>query len=185
MNYQNELNENQYAAVTSEAQHVRVIAGAGSGKTAVLKQRFLRILEAARGAASEEDFVKASNIVGITFTRKAAGEIKSRIRGAMLEAMNNGDEDFWRMQLKELEKASVSTIHGLCSKILRENPVEANLDPSFLIEEEFDYDAFKDECIRNFLRKELAENEYYDNEKAKVKEEYNKGRSSALENEEK
>lgn len=149
----------QQLAIDTIDRNVSVSAGAGSGKTAVLKQRFLRILEAARSAASEEDFVKASNIVGITFTRKAAGEIKSRIRGAMLEAMNNGDEDFWRMQLKELEKASVSTIHGLCSKILRENPVEANLDPSFLIEEEFDYDAFKDECIHNFLRKELAENE--------------------------
>ncbi|MDO4179323.1 MAG: UvrD-helicase domain-containing protein [Phascolarctobacterium sp.] len=164
----------QQLAIDTIDRNVSVSAGAGSGKTAVLKQRFLHILkkskeeiEQARGLTGKEniyslstyDGVKASNIVGITFTRKAAGEIKSRIREAMLEAMNEGDVSFWRMQLEDLERAQINTIHGLCSRILRENPVEANLDPNFVIAEETDYNAFKQECIRQFLRKELASDE--------------------------
>jgi len=164
----------QQLAIDTIDRNVSVSAGAGSGKTAVLKQRFLHILkkskdevEAAKGilgnnivySSSTYAGVKASNIVGITFTRKAAGEIKSRIREAILETMNEGDVSFWRMQLEELERAQINTIHGLCSRILRENPVEANLDPGFVIAEDTDYEAFKEDCILKFIRKELADTE--------------------------
>lgn len=165
----------QQLAIDTIDRNVSVSAGAGSGKTAVLKQRFLRILKESKyeidkkydsmgrtpiyTPASAYEGIKASNIVGITFTRKAAGEIKTRIREAMMEDMNSGDEVFWRMQLRELEKGQINTIHGLCSRILRENPVEANLDPSFVLSEDMDYEAFKEECIRDFLRKELRSEE--------------------------
>ena len=163
--------QDQQLAINTIDRNVSVSAGAGSGKTAVLKQRFLHILKESKykidkkceemgripvySPASAYEGIKASNIVGITFTRKAAGEIKTRIREAMMEAMNSGDEEFWRMQLRELEKGQINTIHGLCSRILRENPVEANLDPSFVLSEDMDYEAFKEECIRDFLRREL------------------------------
>ena len=144
--------DEQQMAIDNIDCNVSVSAGAGSGKTAVLKARFLHILDAGRSKG-----VKASNIVGITFTRKAANEIKSRIREAMLEAMHKGDEAFWEEQLRELEKAQINTIHGVCSRILKDNPVEANIDPSFLVAEEGDYDAFKTQCVWDFLREELAQ----------------------------
>lgn len=163
--------DKQQEAIDCIDRNVSVSAGAGSGKTAVLKQRFLNILkqsknklEAKKGPFSSNypftsynyEGVKSGNIVGITFTRKAAGEIKSRIRAAMLDAMNEGDVSFWRMQLAELERAQINTIHGLCGRILRDNPVEANLDPSFVIAEDADYETFKEEAILKFIRKRLA-----------------------------
>ena len=162
----------QQLAIDTIDENVSVSAGAGSGKTAVLKQRFLNILlasrkklEKAKGIMnpltpqydiSNYDGVKSSNIVGITFTRKAAGEIKTRIREAMLDAMNEDNTSFWRMQLDDLERAQINTIHGLCARILKENPVEAGLDPDFVVTEEGDYKAFKEECLHDFLRTSLA-----------------------------
>ena len=71
MNFQNDLNENQYNAVTTEAQHVRVIAGAGSGKTRVLTYRIAYLIS--------EWQVEPWKILAITFTNKVANEMKSRV----------------------------------------------------------------------------------------------------------
>ena len=71
MNYQNDLNENQYNAVTTEAQHVRIIAGAGSGKTRVLTYRISYLIS--------EMGVLPWKILAITFTNKVANEMKSRV----------------------------------------------------------------------------------------------------------
>ena len=71
MNYQNDLNDNQYNAVTTEAQHVRVIAGAGSGKTRVLTYRISYLIS--------ELQVEPWKILAITFTNKVANEMKNRV----------------------------------------------------------------------------------------------------------
>jgi ATP-dependent helicase/nuclease subunit A len=104
-----------------------VSAGAGSGKTSVLVARFLKLLS--RGMASNS--LSAHEILAITFTRKAATEMRTRIRKGIYDkiASDAQNEAYWRSQLAYLDRAQIGTIHSFCSSILRSNPVESNLDP--------------------------------------------------------
>ncbi len=173
------LNKEQNAAKTTIDKNVAVSAGAGSGKTRVLVERFLYILEqerlrqrpanalnkslseqeAAIGEERSQQF-DATNILAITFTRKAAGEMKERVRKGIMEklsaAISYADKEFWRGQLDALERAQISTMHTLCSRILRENPVEAQLDPAFQVAEGFDSKQFTEECLDSFLRRTIS-----------------------------
>ncbi len=120
----------QELAIHTIDSNVAVSAGAGSGKTRVLVERFLYILQQAQQ-------IEAAEILAITFTRKAAGEMKSRVRRLVEEKLASDTDGFWRRQLQSLERAQISTIHSLCSRILRENPGEAQLDTNFVVAEEF------------------------------------------------
>ena len=151
------LNPEQQAAKEAIACNVSVSAGAGSGKTRVLVERFLYILERAQVENNNQQELDAGNILAITFTRKAAGEMKERVRKGIEARLDDDDRGFWRKQLEALNKAQISTIHGLCSRILRENPVEAQLDPAFQVAEEFASAEFLEDCLDKFLRRELRE----------------------------
>jgi ATP-dependent helicase/nuclease subunit A len=109
------LNEQQLAAVEA-AGEVFVSAGAGTGKTAVLVERVVRAV-CDRG-------LDVDSILVITYTRRAAGELRTRIRAALLE---RGRHDLAR----ELDGAWISTIHGFCARLLRAYPLAAGLDPRF------------------------------------------------------
>ena len=109
------LNEEQLAAVEAEGS-VFVSAGAGTGKTSVLVERFVRAV-CDRG-------IDVESILVITYTRKAAGELRTRIRAALRE---RGRPDLAR----ELDGAWISTIHGFCNRLLRAHPFAAGLDPRF------------------------------------------------------
>jgi ATP-dependent helicase/nuclease subunit A len=105
-----------------------VEAAAGTGKTTALVGRIVAAL--ARGHA------ELDRIVAMTFTEAAAGELKLRLRGAIEKARLNEsrpqlERDRLRLALPKLEEARVSTIHGFCSDLLREHPVEAGVDPYF------------------------------------------------------
>jgi ATP-dependent exoDNAse (exonuclease V) beta subunit len=116
------------AIATALDDTIVVEAAAGTGKTTELVGRIVRIL--ARGPD------KVGNIVAVTFTEKAAGELKLRLREALDEARTNaaGDErDRLNQALQSLEDAHVSTIHGFCAELLRERPVEARVDPLFTV----------------------------------------------------
>ena len=115
MNYQNELNENQYNAVTTEAQHVRVIAGAGSGKTRVLTYRIAYLI-------SELD-VEPWKILAITFTNKVANEMKSRVLKMLPEVS------------KDL---TIRTFHSFASYFLRHEISILGFPASFTILDEED-----------------------------------------------
>jgi ATP-dependent helicase/nuclease subunit A len=107
------LNAEQAAAVEAGG-HVFLSAGAGTGKTTVLVERFVR---AVCDAGLDVD-----SILVITYTRKAAGELRARIRAALRE---RGRHDLAR----ELDGAWISTIHGFCNRLLKAYPFEAGLDP--------------------------------------------------------
>ena len=109
------LNDEQIAAVEADGS-VFVSAGAGTGKTSVLVERYVR--------AVCEHGVDVESILVITYTRKAAGELRTRIRSALRE---RGRPDLAR----ELDGAWISTIHGFCSRLLRAHPFAAGLDPRF------------------------------------------------------
>lgn len=143
----------QLKAIETIDTNVAVSAGAGSGKTRVLVKRFTYILK------QNANRIDASNILAITFTRKAAGEMKSRLRKSMNELAQEADGVFWRKQLLSLERAQITTIDGLCSRILRENPVEAQLDPGFIQAEEFEGTEFVLDSLQRFMRRELKKAE--------------------------
>src|SRR5215467_1939142 len=108
-------NAEQQAAIEARGE-VFVSAGAGTGKTAVLVERFARAVCA--------DGLDVDSILVITYTRKAAGELRSRIREALLA---RGRPDAAR----ELDGAWISTIHGFCLRLLKAHPFAAGLDPRF------------------------------------------------------
>ena len=115
MNYQNDLNENQYNAVTSEAQHVRVIAGAGSGKTRVLTYRISYLIS--------EFGVEPWKILAITFTNKVANEMKNRVIKMIPEASHD---------------LSIKTFHSFAAFFLRHEISVLGFPSSFTILDEED-----------------------------------------------
>lgn len=110
-----------------------VSAGAGSGKTAALVELYLRLLagETALGTPLAVD-----EIVAITFTEKAAGEMKERVRREVGHRRSGENGPFWGRCLRELPNVNIATFHSFCSVILRENPAEAGVDPSFVVMDE-------------------------------------------------
>ncbi|HWH94255.1 MAG TPA: UvrD-helicase domain-containing protein [Baekduia sp.] len=96
-------------------------ANAGSGKTSVLTERFVRSVL--------EDEVEPGRILAITFTDKAAGELRTRVRARFVEL---GRRD----RARDLDAAWISTFHGLCARVLRAHAVRAGLDPAFAVMEE-------------------------------------------------
>ena len=120
-----------------------VEAGAGTGKTSVLITRLLSLVRAG---------IDLPRIVAITFTEKAAGELRARLRGALEAELRSGDAgpdaELLEKALHEIDRAHIGTIHGFCSDILRERPVEAGVDPEF---------AMADELRQVFLFEEVWE----------------------------
>ena len=109
------MNSEQRAAVEATGE-VFVSAGAGTGKTPVLVERFVR--------AVCEQGLDVESLLVITYTRKAAGELRARIRAALHA---RGRHDLAR----RLDGAWISTIHGFCSRLLRAHPFPVGLDPRF------------------------------------------------------
>jgi ATP-dependent helicase/nuclease subunit A len=104
-----------------------VEAAAGTGKTTELVKRMVKVL--AQGKARVEQ------IVAVTFTDKAAGELKLRLRSELEEARKAAPQERSQRNLADalarLEEVRVGTIHGFCAELLRERPVEARVDPQF------------------------------------------------------
>ena len=115
MDYQKDLNENQFNAVTTEAQHVRVIAGAGSGKTRVLTYRISYLIS--------EMQVEPWKILAITFTNKVANEMKNRVIKMIPEAIHD---------------LTIRTFHSFAAYFLRHEISLLGFPSSFTIIDEED-----------------------------------------------
>ncbi|MCA9039046.1 MAG: UvrD-helicase domain-containing protein [Planctomycetaceae bacterium] len=123
-----QFTEQQDRAINTKDVSVALAAGAGCGKTFVLTHRFLSYLD----PSGEPD--PLSRIVAITFTERAAREMRHRIREACRTALEQCDEqhvDYWLRILRGLETARITTIHSFCSGFLRRHAVDAGLDPQF------------------------------------------------------
>lgn len=133
-----------------------VEAGAGTGKTTVLVDRLLALIRSG---------VAISRIVAITFTEKAAGELKIRLRAELEAAAREVEEDGTRAAeaavlataLHQIDRAQVSTIHGFCSTLLKERPVEAGVDPNFGVADEFRRTVVLDSVWDTWLREQFSE----------------------------
>jgi DNA helicase-2/ATP-dependent DNA helicase PcrA len=110
MNLLDNLNEEQFAAVTLPSQHALILAGAGSGKTRVLTTRIAWLIQTGQ--------VSPAGILAVTFTNKAAKEMLTRL-SAMLPINTRG---MW-----------VGTFHGLCNRLLRTHYRDAALPQTFQI----------------------------------------------------
>src|SRR5512141_2561021 len=122
----------QRPAIEVRDRDVVVTAGAGAGKTRTLVARYLALLA---------DGLPLRSIVAITFTRKAAREMRNRVREAMrayLEqpGLSADERERWLGYARELDAARIGTIHSLCTEILRAHPAEAALDPRFEVLDE-------------------------------------------------
>ncbi|HSZ70173.1 MAG TPA: UvrD-helicase domain-containing protein [Solirubrobacteraceae bacterium] len=112
------LTPEQEQAVARRAGPLLLAAGAGSGKTSVLVERFVR--------AVREDRIAPARILAITFTERAAGELRARVRARLLEL---GE----REAARDTEGAPIGTFHGFCARLLRVHALLAELDPDFAI----------------------------------------------------
>jgi ATP-dependent exoDNAse (exonuclease V) beta subunit len=133
-----------------------VEAAAGTGKTTALVSRILSIVSTGRG--------ELSHLVAVTFTEKAAGELKLRLRGeiekARAGARARGDADVrLRLErgLEQLEEAHVGTIHGFCADLLKQRPLPAGVDPLFEVATEEEKDRLYRRAFNRWLEEKLAD----------------------------
>ena len=126
-----ELNPTQVEAVLERQAGLVVTAGAGCGKTRTLVARYLSLLG---------EGLDPRSMAAITFTEKAAREMRSRVRSALSElvkaAENPEERYFWAALEVRMDAARIGTIHSLCAEILRFHPAEALLDPLFEVMDE-------------------------------------------------
>ncbi|MBZ9533263.1 UvrD-helicase domain-containing protein [Cytobacillus oceanisediminis] len=130
-----------------------VEAGAGSGKTTSLVERMVHLIYT--------NTCKIEQIVAITFTRKAADELKIRFQ-SKLESVWKTEEDIERKErlaeaLQNIDRCFLGTVHSFCAKLLRERPIEASLDISFKELEDADDLELLEEAWQLFLQREQIE----------------------------
>ena len=140
--------------------HISVTAGAGSGKTAVLVHRYLKILL--------EENLPPNQVVAITFTEKAAAELKQRIINEVNARLK---EEPHSAQLERIKigmlSAQISTIHAFCARILREYPIEADVDAGFSVLQGIQQRLILREII-DFTLREIADRPDRDENREKL-----------------
>ena len=144
--------QDRFLAETTWDRNVVVVAGAGTGKTTILVNRILNLL------LREPNPLAITEIVALTFTNKAATEMKQRLRAQLLRLTEQADDmlaifrtryhlsaeqvgERSRTALEQLEKAQIGTLHSFAAHLLRIHPVESEIDPSF---QEDDGSRFKE-----------------------------------------
>ena len=140
----------QIKAINQGRNPAIVSAGAGSGKTAVLTQRVVRLI------CDKSENIDPSKIVVVTFTVKAADELKARLDALMRqrinEAVSSADVRFLRNQRMRLRKARISTISSFCISLLRENiDLADNISAGFSVIDETAGGALKNDVLSDML----------------------------------
>ncbi len=137
----------QTPAITERGRDIVVTAGAGTGKTRTLVARYLSLLS---------EGLPLRSIVAITFTQKAAREMRNRVREAMREYLqgdnlSEAEHRLWQQRYSELDAARISTIHSLCTEILHAHPAESGFDPRFEVLDEGQANLLKGQVIEEAL----------------------------------
>ena len=154
-----ELTKEQISAIESGGKTI-VSASAGSGKTFVMIRKLV---------AAIENGVDLDSVLAVTFTKKAAAQMKEKLRSAIIERMENADSEKrakLKIQLSKISSASISTIHSFCGKLIRTYFYAAGVDGSFdIISDEDDVaDEYKNDVLERLFERYYAE----DNEDFKL-----------------
>ncbi|KQC11959.1 MAG: hypothetical protein APR54_10305 [Candidatus Cloacimonas sp. SDB] len=133
--------------ITDLTHNFLVEASAGSGKTSSLVGRMVALVRSGRYPIEQ--------IVAITFTRKAAIEMKERfqekIESAFLQCKSSRKKQILGKALSDIEQCYIGTIHSFCARLLREFPIEAGLDPAFKEMDEIDNVLYMEKAWENYL----------------------------------
>lgn len=125
------------AAIFEKKKDVTVMAGAGTGKTELLSDRYIELVAPAN---DKDRALDVNRIAAITFTRRAAGEIKNRIRSKLLDLKNKELSDTRKARvedaLKKLDTALMGTIHSFSDRLLALRPIEARVSPVYKVVED-------------------------------------------------
>lgn len=140
----NNVTPEQGVAIRSIDRNQSVMAGAGTGKTHVLVQRFLHVLEHRPGWPLR-------SVVAITFTKAAAMSMRQRIRRE-INAQACDDPGVWRPRIAELDSLQVTTVHSFCRRLLTEHAVEAGIDPDFEVADEIGAASLRAEAVHRYCR---------------------------------
>lgn len=142
------ITSEQHAAIHTHDRNLIVVAGAGSGKTFVLVERYLALLE------KNPDWT-LNQLVAVTFTQKAAQEMRDRVRSALSHHASTAQGEaaaLWASRLAAMDSARIDTIHALCASILRANAAEAKIDPRFSVLEDIEATILLENAIDDALR---------------------------------
>lgn len=142
------LTQAQRQVVEATERNLILRAGAGTGKTRVLVEHFLLLLE--------RRLAEPTHIAAITYTEKAANELQVRLREATRRreqaAADPGERLYWRRCRLALEGARIGTFHSFCARLLREQSLRAGLDPGFTVLEEAPALLLRRQAVRETLR---------------------------------
>ncbi len=136
------LTTSQQKGVTITDRDLCVVAGPGSGKTRVLVERFSNLVIKQK--------IPINEILTLTFTEKAANEMKERVARSF-------EEKGMEKERQEIEFAYLSTIHGFCSRVLRENAIEAGIDPQFRVMDELKAGRMKEQTLEDTFKERTDE----------------------------
>lgn len=133
--------------------HISITANAGSGKTSVLVSRYCDLVEYHRYFPQE--------VAAITFTEKAAAELRSRIAREFENRLSDESRRERWDQLKAVREkfpsAVVTTIHGFCSQLLREFPIECDVPPNFAVISGYERTRMQDSALMEAIERALAD----------------------------
>ncbi|MCB2310512.1 helicase-exonuclease AddAB subunit AddA [Clostridium tagluense] len=138
--------EDQQKAITTRDCNILVAAAAGSGKTAVLVERIIKIV------TDEERPTDIDKLLVVTFTNAAASEMRERIAQAISKELHkNPKSKLLQRQLTLLNKSSITTIHSFCLEVIRNNFHIVDLDPNFRIADTTEAVLLKQEALEELF----------------------------------
>lgn len=150
--------EEQLKSIVTRECNLLVAAAAGSGKTAVLVERIIRIIQ------NEEKPVDIDRLLVVTFTSAAAAEMRERIAAAISKALEGKpDSKLLQRQLTLLSRSNITTMHSFCLDVIKNHFHTIDLDPSFRISDETENTLLKLEIVNDIFE------EYYEREDVEFK----------------